>query len=373
MNKKLLLLFTVVQLVGCKSIEGMQEKTLREYIEVFREPTSRLSLLPRDITDLCILPYFLGVDQISIVNGPMRLHVAAYLGLESLVSLLLTRGVAVDILSAVGITPLIVASYHGHDAVVEKLLSRGAKVNHQDQFGYTALQFAAEKGFCSIVENLLANGADINLADKDAYTPLLRAIENNHVPVVEKKLLAARADTSKKNIRGITPLQCAAMIGNDACVEKLLAAGAEVDASKHGATALYYAAEQGRSSVVEKLLEAGADKDALDTLLDATVLIAAVRSRKLAIVESLLSVNVAIDVTNRMGRTALSIAAECGLPDIVRVLLAAGADKSKADRWGKSPLEYALDELRRSGGEKKWYDVAILLGVDKAQLPKFAI
>ncbi len=370
MNRKLLLLCAVV--LGYKSIEGMQEKTLCRYMEVSCDPTSRLSLLPRDVRDVCILPYLLGVDDIGIVQGPTRLHVAAYLGLESLVSLLLTQGINVDVLDEVSMTPLIVASHYGHDVVVEKLLAQGANVNHQDMFGYTALQFAAEKGFCSIVEKLLAKVADIDLGDNDGNTPLLNAIENNHVPVVEK-LLASGADTSKKDIRGITALQRAAQLGNDACVEKLLAAGAEVDASRHGETALYFAASQGRSSVVAKLLKAGANKDALSTLFDDTVLIAAVRSRKLAIVESLLAVNVAIDMADRMGRTALTMAAEYGLPDIVRVLLAAGADKNKVDRWGKSPLDYALDQLRSSGGQKKWYDIAILLGVDEAQLPKFAI
>lgn len=396
MNRKLLLLCTVVQLLGYKSIEGMQEEMLYGYMEVFSEPTSRFFGLPADVRNFCIFPYLINVVCIEILDDATPLHVAARLGSESLVSLLLAQGVDVDIRSnKVGMTPLMVASYYGHDAVVEKILSQGANANHSDKFGYTALQFAAENGFCSIVEKLLTKDADANLADKYGYTPLLKAIEKNHVSVVET-LLAARADTSEKAplpraarqgkdvlveklllagaqvdtpLHGKTALHLAAENGHSGVVEQLLAAGASVDTSLRGKTALHFAAENGRSSVVEGLLTAGADKDASDTS-GLTVLHTAVGH--LAVVEKLLAVQVAINARNDFGQTSLSRAAELGCPGTVRVLLEAGADKGIADRWGKLPLDYALDKLRFSG-DKKWYDVAKLLGVDEAQLPLFAI
>ena len=61
---------------------------------------------------------------------------------------------------------------------------------------------------------------------------------------------------------GSTPLHCAAEDGHTTAVEKLIAAGAAVDAARtdDGATPLWIAANFGHTATVSKLLQHGADK-----------------------------------------------------------------------------------------------------------------
>lgn len=69
-------------------------------------------------------------------------------------------------------------------------------------------------------------------------------------------------DVRSKSADGDTALHMAALWGDVAAVEQLLAAGAFVnELGAGGRTALYYAALEGHVAVVERLLAAGADPD----------------------------------------------------------------------------------------------------------------
>ncbi|CAF3466677.1 unnamed protein product, partial [Fusarium graminearum] len=83
------------------------------------------------------------------------------------------------------------------------------------------------------------------------------AAGEGHLGVIEK-LLAAGADVNAAAASeyGRTALQAAAWGGHLEVIEKLLAAGADVNAN-----ALQAATERGHLEVVNKLLAAGADED----------------------------------------------------------------------------------------------------------------
>ena len=105
-----------------------------------------------------------------------------------------------------------------------------------------------------------AAGRKLLLRDKDA---LLKAATGGcHTEV--RQLVACGADMAITGRCGWKPLHLAASGGHAAVVEKLLAAGAAVDAKdKHGGeTPLHRAASEGRAAVVEQLLAAGAAVDA---------------------------------------------------------------------------------------------------------------
>ena len=69
-------------------------------------------------------------------------------------------------------TALHLAADIGHDGIVELLLEAGADVDADIDDGRTALHLAAEKGYASVVERLLAAGADPNVQDGNGNTPL---------------------------------------------------------------------------------------------------------------------------------------------------------------------------------------------------------
>src|SRR5690349_20798297 len=72
-----------------------------------------------------------------------------------------------------------------------------------------------------------------------------------------------------------------------------------------------------------------------------TALMLAAEFRKQAAVEHLIKVKANLDLLSKNGKTALLIAAEFGLADICRVLIEAGADKTKTFQ-GKTALELLI-------------------------------
>ena len=69
-------------------------------------------------------------------------------------------------------TPLIIASIFGHEEVASALVDAGADINLQKIDGSTALHTAAIMGYPNIVEILLKNGADDNIRNLGSATAL---------------------------------------------------------------------------------------------------------------------------------------------------------------------------------------------------------
>ena len=149
----------------------------------------------------------------------------------------------------------------------------------------------------------------------------------------------------------------AALEGNDAVVEQLLAAGVDVDAtasfqleeldlSFDRETALVACVCAGQVRTLELLLDAGADvskahADGFTALLGAV-------SHDRACLEPLLRAGANTDAQDRNGETALIQAAGSGRKDIVEKLLAFGADRALIDHRGMTALQHAEE-----GGHSK--------------------
>ena len=140
-----------------------------------------------------------------------------------------------------------------------------------------SLVLAAEDGKRMAVSWLLGVDVDPNSVGSEALggglilTPLVATIRGGHYDILDK-LLDTGADCEKE-AHGMRPLMWAAAFGRVACVERLLLAGASVNAQDaHGNSALQHAAHGQHSSrnteerdrraalIVAILLEAGAEK-----------------------------------------------------------------------------------------------------------------
>ncbi|KAM5363217.1 hypothetical protein ACJA88_013655 [Fusarium oxysporum] len=154
------------------------------------------------------------------------LHVAAFLGLESIVLTLIKRG----------------HSMRGHEKIVLELLERGHAPDTRDIFGRTPLSYATEagnervvkllvekrqpirKGFlCHMLSNLLTSncGVNINSTDLEHCTPLHYAILRNHEMAAATLLAHDDIDANIGDENGRVPLYHAAILKHEGCVQLL--------------------------------------------------------------------------------------------------------------------------------------------------------
>lgn len=117
--------------------------------------------------------------------------------------------------------------------------------------------------------------------------------------------------------------------------------------SSDGYTPLHLAAFFGRPAAAQRLLTAGADVDAVAQNSTAvTPLHSAVAGRHPEVVRVLLDAGACVDVRQQGGWTPLHAAAQHGDIASVNMLLAAGADPDLSNDAGHVPADLAMDTTR---------------------------
>jgi ankyrin repeat protein len=174
---------------------------------------------------------------------------------------------------------LVAAAEAGDLATLRRLLDAGSPVDARDSAGRTALLAATHADRVEAARLLIERGADVNAKDRLQDSPFLYAGAEGRLEIL-RLTLAAGADLASTN--------------------------------RYGGTALIPAAHHGHVETVRELL----------------------------------TTRIAIDHVNRLGWTALleAILLGDGGPahtEIVRLLVAAGADVDRADAQGVTPLAHA--------------------------------
>src|SRR5215471_7148491 len=213
---------------------------------------------------------------------------------EAAMRLLSAKGSNVNAPGADGTTAIMYAAANGDLDLVRALIKAGANVKLKNQFGTSALTEAAIIGSAPIVSELLKAGADPNFRTPDGETPLMAAARSGKTDAA-KALLDAGADiNAKETWGGQSALMWAAAQSQADMVKFLASKGANLndhgkvnqwerkiiqeprpkDMNKGGFTALHYAAREGCSACVDNLLAAGADPDSEDPDRETPLLLA---------------------------------------------------------------------------------------------------
>ncbi|SDX46576.1 Ankyrin repeat-containing protein [Modestobacter sp. DSM 44400] len=214
-----------------------------------------------------------------------------------------------------------------------------ARVERAGEDGWTALHLAVVAGSADLVEALVAAGADLTAATEGGRTPLHVALQYAPDLIGALRGLGAPVDAASAAFLGdvdrlagelddgtrltdpatdVDLLSWAASGGSLTAVQLLLDRGADPDAG-----ALHAAAATARPQVVERLLAAGADVDRRDRNTGRTALHAAVDAPPTG-----------------------------NVPAVVRLLLAAGADVNATTNDGASALDICRVASAQSRGTR---------------------
>uniref|UniRef100_A0A672R8S9 Uncharacterized protein n=1 Tax=Sinocyclocheilus grahami TaxID=75366 RepID=A0A672R8S9_SINGR len=266
--------------------------------------------------------------------------------------------------------------YPKRKQICELLLRKGANVNEKNKDFLTPLHLAAEKSHNDIIEVLVKLEAKVNVVDNLGQTVLHRAAHCGH-PQTCRVLLSAGCDLLITSLQGFSPsqlssesiqeiLQEGAFKGNSDTNRQLLEASKsgdlEVvkklctlqnvncrDVEGRQSTPLHFAAGYNRVVVVEYLLQHGAHvhaKNKGSCLLLHNGLVPlhnACSYGHYEVAELLVLHSAVVNVADLWKFTPLHEAAAKGKYEICKLLLQNGADPTKMNFDGNTPLDLVKD------------------------------
>lgn len=307
------------------------------------------------------------------VNAKDATEQSAYLvatseGHLDLLRLTLRHGARVDDKDSWNGTGLIRAGERGHGLVVGELLRAGIDRDHVNRIGYQAIHEAVWLGadtaaYATTVRVLAAGGVELDRVSPSAgLTPLQMARERGFDRL--ERILTTVTSTRPPADPDAALLR-AAERGDADAVAVALRAGADIEArDDHRRTALLLASTHDRVAVARLLVAMGADPDALDDRHDTPWLVTGVTG-SVAMLEALLPANPDLAVRNRFGGLSPIPASERGHADYVRRVAQTAVDLDHVNDLGWTALLEAV--ILGDGGEDHQEVVRILLaaGVDR--------
>ena len=288
-----------------------------------------------------------------------------------------------------GQTALMWAAAGGHWEIVDLLIGAGADVNASSSGKFTPLMFAARTGDLKSAELLLDAGAKVNVATEDGLSPLLIAsasldaitgsdyrlvVEESQHESLGALLLDRGADVTQSDQYGMTALHYAVEMNKPSLLKALLKRGADPNAqltqglpfrrgdyvgreAYDGASPFWLAARLGNVEMMRELLDAGADPELRQAWGVTPTMVAAgvtqtdsriANEEKLIQALELLVLEIKTDIhsVDRSGQTAVHGAANVSGNEIIKFLVAEGADPEAVDSRGRTPHDVAMRTLR---------------------------
>ncbi|KAK4230432.1 ankyrin repeat-containing domain protein [Podospora fimiseda] len=266
------------------------------------------------------------------------LHVVVHFGLDTILSMLLSRGLTefVDAQDSHGRTALMSASANGHKLTVGLLLDQGASKTLEDEEGWTALDLSVLNGFANVAEILL-NHSDLDILQKNKTLSLAAQVRSE---TMVRLLLDSGAEVNGKDQAGNIALMFAVPQGHHDVVRILVERGSEVDSKDvHDNALLHWAVNY--PDILLLLLKKGANVHAKNHQ-GKTALHWASQEGQTESVQLLLKYGSEVNAEDTHGFTSLHLAALKGHQNTVKLLLENGANTNSQNNHGWTPLHAAL-------------------------------
>lgn len=218
--------------------------------------------------------------------------------------------------------------YHGavDKTIIDTLIDAGAKMNQPMGHDVSPFGIICQSNDVSLLRHMIKRGADVN-ADVNidqfgAAKPLHFACSHSQNPEVVAELLTNKANPNAKGFFGQTPLHTVASTR-----PRKFRDGSGGD----------------RNPMIDLLLKHGAKIDAIDKW-DQTPLLSLINhSPDVKVAEKLIDKGANLKHVNRADGSALHMAAERGLHEMVELLIKKGAPLLLKNAQGRTPSEHARE------------------------------
>jgi ankyrin repeat protein len=222
--------------------------------------------------------------------------------------------------------------YHGavDQLIIDTLIDAGAKLNQPQGHDASPFGIICQSNDVTLLRHMIKRGADVNAdVNIDQFgcsKPLHFACSHSQNPEVVAELLKNRANPNAKGFFGQTPLHTVA-----ATRPRKFRDGSSAD----------------RNPVVEMLLKNGAKIDAEDKWEQTPLLALINHSPDVKVAEKLIDGGANLKHVSRADGSALHMAAERGLHEMVDLLIKKGAPLLLKNAQGRTPSQHAR-ELQQS-------------------------
>lgn len=224
---------------------------------------------------------------------------------------------------------------------LRNLLDKGVNPNVTNEQGQTLLLEALNAGHQDMVLLLIDRGADMAAAQSSKVSLLEIAVRNN-MPILAKKLLDKDANPNVKTPDGYSLADICVYRGYAEMLDMLIAKGANVNLD----FSILWSIRDGGGKAVTVLLKHGGNPNVMNQQKEPALWLAISANQEeaaLALIKHKSYVNV---YSERIGTTALGVAAYVGNVTIVKALIENGATVDQVDKVGITALGYAANQLK---------------------------